>query len=186
VEDDASAAVMMGALCLGNDDPRKLTTEELRRVTAYLRAQRNAVRSYWRDEMLLAAQLESGTVTIAAAYPTTWTQARALGADVGYTLPTGARLLRATCVAIPSASTTTSASYGLIAALLSPSTQTHLVRKFGCFAANLSALPLVPAALREEARLESAALFGHAFTIPEALEHRAWVQAWFDARAKAG
>ena len=81
VEDDAAATVMMAALALGHRDPLELSASDLRAVTAYLRANRTRIRSYWRSEAGLAEQLRSGAVVMAAGYPSTCVAALDLGPE---------------------------------------------------------------------------------------------------------
>jgi hypothetical protein len=70
--------------------------------------------------------------------------------------------------------------------LLSPSTQAELARSLECVGSNVAALAALPETIRQQVRLDSSAIFGGAFTMPATLERTAWVQAWYDARAKAG
>ena len=185
VEDDAAATVMMAALALGHRDPLELSASDLRAVTAYLRANRTRIRSYWRSEAGLAEQLRSGAVVMAAGYPSTCVAALDLGVDVRFVLPSGPRLLRTDCIAVAATSDRQDGAYALIGRLLAPAAQTVLARA-GWIGANAAALPALPETIRDAPWLTSARELGPALTIPPALERPAWVQAWYDARAKAG
>ena len=116
MEDNAPTAIMIGALATGHRDPLALMRAQLQDVTSYLRAKRTLIREYWRDETRLAAQFKSGEVAMAAAYPSTFSLARRLGANVGFTLPAEGRPLRTSASrSCPAATTWTAPTRSSIA-----------------------------------------------------------------------
>jgi spermidine/putrescine-binding protein len=186
IENDPPVAIMVAALALSYRDPLHMTSAQLSRVVSYLRARRGIFRTYWRDETALAAQFETGDVVVAAAYPSTWLLAHKLGANVGFALPRGPRLLRTTCLAIASGGNRQEAAYELLQQLLSSPMQSKLARDLGSFGVSEKGYGSLPYLLESQARLQRGLIVADGLTIPATLERSEWVRAWYDARAKAG
>jgi spermidine/putrescine transport system substrate-binding protein len=185
VEDNATTAMMIGALADGITDPLHMSDAQLQQVEQYWIEHKNQMRTFWKGDASIKTLFKSGEVVIASGYPDNAKLLQEDGLNVQFAIAKEGQFLWACGYGItPNIDPANlDAAYALLNWYTSPEAELYEAATWNYQVANQDVLKIASPEVIEAASLNAPMNMENAIPAAPPENRAAWIAAWTEVKA---
>jgi spermidine/putrescine-binding protein len=185
VEDNATTAMMIGALADGITDPLHMSDAQLQQVEQYWIEHKNQMRTFWKGDASIKTLFKSGEVVIASGYPDNAKLLQEDGLNVQFAVAKEGQFLWACGYGItPNIDPANlDAAYALLNWYTSPEAELYEAATWNYQVANQDVLKIASPEVIEAASLNAPMNMENAIPAAPPENRAAWIAAWTEVKA---